>query len=462
MKRKLFLALALIGSFSSFSQDACSFGTVSDQTGIGENISTGGAFEYRGAADFTVPFGTTYTANQITVNVMKGPAAFGYVNVAFRHGDEGFPGDIIETFDNLTPTSEVLVYNVEGESFSVYTITLDLPEAVIFEKGTYFLEMSANPTDENGAWWEVTAQEQTFGNFDYVKFEDEPWGGAGYYNKVFQVIGTCAPSGEEHPDYGDDCSQGNFSLLHENGVPFIVAGGVVSVADDFTVAENTTFHLTHFNMSTLLLGGGLTNATINIRTSEGGAPGQIVQSFTNKGPAYERYNGYWPFPGSPFDVASIVIDFSFENEPVTLGAGTYFIEVIPTPNAAEFLTWELTSGGGLGGNSYTSYDGGSTWDANQGVNQIFSVSGYCEQNLGTDSPDQSAVGYYPNPVTDVLHLTAALPIEKMTLYDLEGRKIREYANPSENINLEGLSQGMYVAVVNLSDGSVSNLKIIKK
>jgi len=462
MKRKLFGLLALMGGLSvGFAQDACNYGTVSDATGQAENIATGGVAEYAGAADFTVPYGTTFTANRITLNILKGPASLGFVNVAFLTEVEGLPTEVIQEFNNMTPSSQVLAYEIE-QNFASYVVTIDLPETVEFEKGKYFLRVSASPGDTNGAWWEITDQVQTYGAFDFFQFEEEPWGGAGYYNKVFSVIGTCAPSGEEQPDYGDACQQGNTSPVHETGVGLISEGAVQTVADDFIVPENTTFHMTHFTMSGLLLGGGIHNATITIRTSENGAPGQILHTFVNKGPNYEQYNGYWAFPGQPLDVVSVIMDFSFEYEPIELPAGTYFIDVTATPNSSEFLTWEATSEPGIGGSSYISNDGGTIWTPIDGYNQIFSVSGFCSEDLGTGNPVKNAIGAYPNPVKSVLNFTSDAPLQQVVIFDIEGRQVARIENPGLSVNLSGLANGLYVARITSETGSVSNLKIVKE
>ena len=463
MKRKLFTIAALFAFIAySFAQDSCTFGTVSDHVGIGENFSTGGANEYLGAADFDVPFGTTFTVSQVSFNVMKGPASLGYVNVAILAEANGLPGTAVETYNNSLPTSAELIYTTEDdENFGVYTVTVNLPEPLVLEKGKYFLQVAANPGDAYGAWWEITAEQQGYGVFDYFKFEQEDWGGTGYYNKVFQVIGSCEDSGETQPDYGEVCEQGNVSNDHENGTSFFGAGQLYSIADDFVVAEGSNFYLTNFTMDALLLEGGIHNATINIRSSQNGAPGEILHSYVNKGPSYEHYDQYWPFPGSPYDVVSVIIDFSFEDEPIELGAGTYFVEVLPTPYATDFLTWELTTQEGIGGNSYTSANGGNTWVVNEGSNQVFTVSGFCNENLGTNNPELLNVSFYPNPVKDVLYISSKGQIEGASLYSVEG-KLTDCVVDNNAINMAGFANGIYFLKVNFNNGAQQTVKVIKE
>ncbi|MFT3796125.1 T9SS type A sorting domain-containing protein [Flavobacterium sp.] len=460
MSKKLFTFLLLGAAAFSFGQQ-CGYGTASDSRGIGENMSTGGDAEYSGAGDFDVPFGFTFTASQVTFNVLKGPANLQYVNLAFREEQNGLPGNIIQSFDGLVPASQTLAYEINDDpNLDGYLITIDLPSEMVFQKGRYFLQLSAAAGDEYSAWWEITDDEQTAGVFDYSLFEDEDWGGTGYYNKVFQVKGNCALSGEEQPDLGDFCQQVTPSNGFTTAAPFIANGSIVSVADDFTVAPNTTFYLTHFTMQSLLLGGGLHNATIKIRSAVNGAPGPVLHTFENKGPETEDYDGYWPFPGSPFDVVSVLITWKFE--PIEFTEGNYFIEVIPTPYATEFLTWEATPSGTIGDFAASSYDQGETWVTHEGYHLVFAVEGFCSENLGTENPEvPSALKYYPNPVQDVLHISSEKQINGATVYNMEGRQVSATVN-NGTVDMQALASGIYMVKVAFGNDTFETFKVVKQ
>lgn len=462
MQKLLFTTLLSFAIYGFSYAQACSYGTLSEATANGENISTGGAFEYAAAVDFDIPFGIDFTTNQVTVNLLKGPADLLYVNAAFLTEVEGLPGNVIESYNNFIPSSQELAYITGIPDLDVYQITLDLPLALTFEKGKYFLRMAAAPGDANGAWWEITSETQTYGVFDYFKFEDEEWGGTGYYNKVFQVIGTCEDSGEVLPDLGEACGQENLANNHETGVPFIGNGLTQSVADDFIVPENTVFYLAQFNFDALLLGGGMHNATINIRSTVNNMPGEILYSFLNKGPEFEEFGGYWPMAGSPFDVVAVKTGFSFD-EPIELEAGTYFIEVIPTPNASELITWEATSQPGIGSFSYSSADGGNSWTMNDGYNQVFTVNGFCAERLGiNDSQIVANFNYYPNPVTNVLNISSKTNFKQLAIYNLVGQKVADFNAASHTINMESLTAGIYILKAEFENGQVETTKIIKQ
>ncbi|MCF6133379.1 hypothetical protein [Flavobacterium wongokense] len=175
MKKKLFTFLLVGVAGLSFGQGPCSFGTTSDSSSGAENITTGGLYEYAGAADFDVPFGTTFTANSMTFNLTKGLASIPYLNVSLRNEQNGLPGDAIMTFDALVPTSQVFLYDIPDVSMGCYAVTVNLPSFVTLEKGKYFVQLTAAAGDDVPVGWEITLEDQTYGVFDYFRFENEPW-----------------------------------------------------------------------------------------------------------------------------------------------------------------------------------------------------------------------------------------------------------------------------------------------
>lgn len=464
MRKKLLVAFLLMTGTFSFAQsrEDCTYGTLTDTTYNGVNISTGGAYEYTGAADFDVPFGKIFTANQVSINLLKGPADITYVNISFLTESEGLPFEVIQSFEELVPTSQEMVYS--SEEFSIYRITIDLPTTVALEKGKYFLQASAAAGDENGAWWEITNENlHNYGVFDFFKFEDEDWGGTGFYDYVFQVAGTCADTGEELPDYGEACEQSNNSNNYEGGASFLSDGFIISLADDIIVPEDTKFTLTGFNLNLLAIGGGIHNATIKIRSSENGAPGKVLASYINQGPASEIYHGYHPFPGLPYEVVAMEIQFAF-SEPVPLNEGSYFIEVTPTLNFSEVLLWESTSLESIGSFSYFSFDGGTTWTINEGINQVFKATGYCDEVTGTnDVIGASEYSFSPNPVMNDLMFTSREVVESITIYDLTGQQVGfiTVQGTSKQVDMSSYKPGLYVCRAIQQNGTIQNFKIIK-
>jgi len=463
MKKKLlFTTLLLAGSLFAYAQETCAYGTISDNTANSENISTGGSNTYAGATDFDVPFGKIFTANTITFNALKGQADINYVNITFYTSASGQPGDIIQSFTNVVPSSQVLAYNISGQAFDAYTITVNLPTDLVFLKGKYFMELAAAPGDTTFTGWEITTEAQTAGVFDFVKDRDRSgnivWGGGGYYSKVFQILGNCTNTDEITPNYGDACNQGNASNNHQDGIQFFRLGQILSLADDFIVPANTTFTLTDFTLHTMLL-GRMNNATIKIRSSQSSAPGAVLYTFTNKGPEYTKYDGAI---GTDFQTAAVQTNFSFDDEPIELSAGTYYIEVIPTPYYSDYMVWESTTLPGIGGYSFTSDNGGNSWRVNTGKNLVFDVNGFCRSSLGIDAPQAVNLTYYPNPVKDVLQINSKKQVTGVTIHNIQGREINGYSINNNAVNMQNLASGLYIVKAQLEDGTAEVFKIIKE
>lgn len=454
--KKILLTTMLLAGLVSFGQN-CSYGTVSEKTSNGGNISTGGAFEYFSASDFDIPFGTVFTVNQVQLNVLKGEADLEYVHVRFLEDDNGKPGEPFQTFLNLVPTKQELAYVSTIEGMNAYTITVDLPTTFELAKGKYYLDIQGAPGDNVAVSWEITTEDTTsVGRFDFNKFGTDPWfGGFSYYDNVFQVIGTCADSGEEQPDYGDECSQGNESNEYETGLN--LRGG--RVADDFIVPANTTFYLSDLKMATLQL-GNIVNAGISIRNSIDGRPGEVIYTAQNISPKTENFFGYHPFAGFPLDVVSVVLEFEFE-EPFELTAGHYFIEIHDVVNFpfTDFLAWEATSLPGIGGNAFESFDG-ETWKEANGLNLVFDVSGFCKETLGVNDLEKTDFNFYPNPVKDELNIISKSDVKNVSIYNVSGQSVMN--SKSKKINTSALPKGVYIVRAKLANGQIETFKIVKK
>lgn len=85
------------------------------------------------------------------------------------------------------------------------------------------------------------------------------------------------------------------------------------------------------------------------------------------------------------------------------------------------------------------------------------------QNLSTASFDQYNFQSYPNPVKDVLHLSANTSIQHVEVYDMLGNQLKslKIGNSSTVINLNELSRGVYILKTQI-DGNTNTLKFIKQ
>ncbi|MCG2417703.1 T9SS type A sorting domain-containing protein [Aequorivita sp. F47161] len=84
-------------------------------------------------------------------------------------------------------------------------------------------------------------------------------------------------------------------------------------------------------------------------------------------------------------------------------------------------------------------------------------------NLGVEDLKLTEVSVYPNPASDKVLVEANLPIEKIEIFDLLGRKVVGNAPLSTNteLNITSLKTGMYVAVIT-TEGKKTVRKIVKE
>jgi len=459
MKNKLLFILFFSGFLSQaqVSQN-CVFGVTTEETTNGSNITMGGDYEYSIASDFDVPFGKILSVSQLKFNVLKNNPNVNLVKVNILESFEGKPGDIIESFVNLVPISQTLMYSTVLPDLTCYEIVVNFPTSFDLPKGKYYIEIQASSTNGESVFWEINNQETiTLGRFDFSKFGDENWfGGFSYYDHVFDVIGNCTETGENIPNYDAMISFGNESNNHEAGINM----SFVSLADDFIVPENTIFSLSKIKFRTLQL-GNIVNTSISIRNSINNAPGEIIYSVNNFGPKTENFNGYFPVTDYPLEVAAVDSEFEFE-ELIELTEGRYFIELKANPvQFSDYFRWETTTSSAIGSDAFQSFDNGLNWNLLDGQNFVFDVYGFSDNSLGlTENEKLLDFKYFPNPLEDILYLESNLNITEVTFYNILGQTI--YETQSENkIDVSFLENGVYNVKVSFENGLEKNFKVIK-
>ncbi len=77
---------------------------------------------------------------------------------------------------------------------------------------------------------------------------------------------------------------------------------------------------------------------------------------------------------------------------------------------------------------------------------------------------KSSVKYYPNPVKEMLNYSSDEKIEEINIYDGAGKKIQTHSvNANQgNVDVSGLSSGMYIVAGKTGNGEIKTYKMIKK
>lgn len=96
--------------------------------------------------------------------------------------------------------------------------------------------------------------------------------------------------------------------------------------------------------------------------------------------------------------------------------------------------------------------GGNTYETVFGVNT----------NLGVEDLEANEIAMYPNPTSNIIVIESSTPIDKVTIFDVLGRKVLNSAPMDEKttLNMSGLNAGIYMAVIT-SEGKRTVKKILK-
>ncbi|TXF77639.1 T9SS type A sorting domain-containing protein [Chryseobacterium sp.] len=94
----------------------------------------------------------------------------------------------------------------------------------------------------------------------------------------------------------------------------------------------------------------------------------------------------------------------------------------------------------------------------------FTISMSTNGILGTSDliSDVRTVKIYPNPFHDVLYITEVKDVTSVIITDISGRTVKTIAKPTAELQLGGLTAGMYLVTLKYKDGSVKTMKAIKK
>lgn len=83
--------------------------------------------------------------------------------------------------------------------------------------------------------------------------------------------------------------------------------------------------------------------------------------------------------------------------------------------------------------------------------------------LSTSEADaKETIKVYPNPFSEVININKAELVKSIKITDVSGKMIRSINQPESTLRLQDLSQGMYILILDMKDGTQQSLKVIKK
>jgi hypothetical protein len=83
--------------------------------------------------------------------------------------------------------------------------------------------------------------------------------------------------------------------------------------------------------------------------------------------------------------------------------------------------------------------------------------------LGTsETGAKENVKVHPNPFTEIININKSELVKTAKVIDVSGKLIRTINNPPSILNLQDLSGGLYILVLEMKDGTQQSVKVIKK
>src|SRR5690606_7618078 len=84
--------------------------------------------------------------------------------------------------------------------------------------------------------------------------------------------------------------------------------------------------------------------------------------------------------------------------------------------------------------------------------------------LSVNDFDFNSIAFYPNPMVDVVNVTAQIEIEKVVIFSVTGQKLIEQrvGNTETQIDVSNFASGPYLIQVTTSTGKTGVFRLIKK
>lgn len=87
------------------------------------------------------------------------------------------------------------------------------------------------------------------------------------------------------------------------------------------------------------------------------------------------------------------------------------------------------------------------------INIIADVLSVSEQN-------KSRISIYPNPFSDILNISDIEGVKSISVSDITGRIVKTF-KASAALPLSDLTTGLYIVNLNMEDGTMNSIKVIK-
>jgi len=95
------------------------------------------------------------------------------------------------------------------------------------------------------------------------------------------------------------------------------------------------------------------------------------------------------------------------------------------------------------------------------MKMLFFYSDYSNPLKVDDIILANSISVYPNPVTDILIIDSKIPVDKVEIYSILGKKVKEFKSNFDALPVHEISAGLYIVKIQSDNNTVSK-KIIKQ
>lgn len=415
------------------------------------------------ADDFEVAADTQMSVNQVTLRIF---ADISTADLYFYENNNGIPGATVDSFPNLAPTSQEFVSEEFG--FNTYELVFDLPTSTTLSGG------------ENGTlyWVGVQTYEGTEGSTNYWETADSNTNALAHFSTnggdtwapnssgedlAFIISGTC----------GDDNSYAG-CIQDFQGAGSVGLGITKDedrhymIANDFIVEPDTQFALEKIMVWVTSEGEPTFFELALFEELDEGIGSQIGNTIEDASVSYYP-DGVVGFSTRWAVELTLPEPIVFEND--TEENVHYWIALSGgLSNTGEFTFWTsyTYNAGDPTYPAWRSLDGGDSWEVYENARTgaradgMMTVFGICDAILNTPNVSINNFTFYPNPVTDILHIVADHAMTSVSVFNLQGQQVLNSKTSAQHIDLSALPAGIYLSKVTFEDGSVETFKIIKR
>lgn len=238
---------------------------------------------------------------------------------------------------------------------------------------------------------------------------------------------------------------------------------IVQSADDFTIPAGNDWDVTSvtvhgFRNDPGAIGTNMTQMTVEIYSDASG-PGTLVynEDITLGG------------AGVPSPQADTAITLTLATTQ-TLSPGTYWLSVYGNSEAAARWNWTTHGPTAVGATAMLLDNqdyfgaGATSWTAVTALGLTdpdftFQING-TGGNVGIEEISND-VSIFPNPASEVLNVVVDAEVSNVSIYNVAGNVVLNEVNPSTQINIAGLTAGVYVVEVSTING-IARKQIVKK